>query len=159
MLKAIQRFFDQNMQPASKAITSVPASEPACMLATAALLIEIMRADSNVSETERQTTLTALKDRFKLTDREADELVSLAETEADEAVSLYQFTHLIDKGFSREQKVQVIELLWQVVFADQVLEKHEEALVRKISGLIHVPHKAFIDAKIRVRDRMTGGGL
>ena len=159
MLKAIQRFFDQNMQPASKAITSVEASEHACMLATAALLIEIMRADSDVSETERQTTLTALKDRFKLTDREADELVSLAETEADEAVSLYQFTHLIDKGFSREQKIQVIELLWQVVFADQVLEKHEEALVRKISGLIHVPHKAFIDAKIRVRDRMTGGGL
>ncbi len=159
MLKAIQRFFDQNMQPASRAITSIEATDHALMLATAALLIEIMRADSDVAESERNAALEALKTRFKLTDQEANEVVSLAETEADEAVSLFQFTHLIDKGFSREQKIQVIELLWQVVFADHVLEKHEEALVRKISGLIHVPHKEFIDAKIRVRDRMTGGGL
>jgi uncharacterized tellurite resistance protein B-like protein len=79
------------------------------------------------------------------------ELIALAEQEAAEATSLYQFTHLIDKGFSHEQKARVVELLWQVAFADGHLEAREEAVVRRVADLIHVPHKTYVAAKIRAR--------
>lgn len=160
MLKAIQRFFDSNIRPASEAITDREATGHALRLATAALLIEVMRADSTVTDAERATALAAMRDKFGIDHAEADELVALAEQEARQATSLFEFTHLIDKGFDREHKIRVIELLWRVVFADRVLEQHEEALVRRISGLIHVPHKDFIDAKLRVRAAaLHKGGL
>lgn len=160
MLKAIQRFFKDKMDPAATPITSRKATDHALKLATAALLIEVMKADRDISEVEREATLTAIRDKFDLPRDEANQLIELAEQETREATSLYQFTHMIDKGFDREKKIRVIELLWQVTFADQIMEKHEEALVRKISGLIHVAHKDFIDAKIRVRNAaLHKGGL
>jgi len=160
LLKAIQRFFEDKMDPASVPITSKKATDHALKLATAALLIEVMKADRDVSEVEREVALDAIRGKFGLPRDEADQLIDLAEQEAREATSLFQFTHMIDKGFDQKKKIKVIELLWQVAFADQIMEKHEEALVRKISGLIHVAHKDFIDAKIRVRDAaLHEGGL
>ncbi len=155
MLKTIQRFFNDNMAE-SAAITSKEATDHALKLATAALLIEVTRADSTVRDEERQAVTDAIKGKFGLTDTETAELITLAQAEAKEATSLFQFTHLIDKGFSPEQKNHVIELLWRVVFADAEMEKHEEGLVRRVADLIHVPHKVFIDTKIRVRKELTG---
>ncbi|MDX1811364.1 MAG: TerB family tellurite resistance protein, partial [Gammaproteobacteria bacterium] len=62
----------------------------------------------------------------------------------------YEFTSLINNGFSPEEKVKIIELMWQVAYSDKELEKYEEALVRKIADLLYVPHTAFIAAKHRV---------
>jgi len=67
-------------------------------------------------------------------------------------VSLYQFTGLINQHFTPEQKVRVVEMLWQVAYADGHLDPYEEALVRKIADLIHVPHRQFIQAKHRVAE-------
>jgi len=159
MISAIKRFFDDKMSSGAGPITSQKATDHAVRLATAALLVEVMKADRDVSDVEREAALSAVRDKFDLPKDEANELIALAEQEAKEATSLYQFTHMIDKGFDREQKILVIELLWRVVFADANMEAHEEALVRRIAGLIHVAHKDFIDAKIRVRDaaRHEGG--
>lgn len=157
MLKAIQRFYRNHIEPPADAITAREATEHALQLATAALLIEVTRADAAVQESERQAVVRAVRDTFQLSEGEARELIALAEGEADEATSLYQFTHLIDKGYSAEQKQQVVELLWRVVFADKEMEKHEEQLVRRVAGLIHVSHRAFIKAKLKVRDELAGG--
>lgn len=155
MLKTIQRFFQDHLE-SSDAITSKEATDHALKLATAALLIEVTRADSTVRDEERRAVTEAMQERFGLPDSETAELIALAEAEAKEATSLFQFTHLIDKGFSHEQKAHVVELLWRVVFADAEMEKHEEGLVRRVAELIHVPHKVFIDTKIRVRKEITG---
>jgi len=160
MISAIKRFFEDKMGSGAGPITSQEATDHAVRLATAALLVEVMKADREVSEVERDAALSAVREKFGLPANEADELIALAEQEAKEATSLYQFTHMIDKGFDQEQKVMVIELLWRVVFADRIMEAHEEALVRRVAGLIHVSHKDFIDAKIRVRDAARNmGGL
>jgi uncharacterized tellurite resistance protein B-like protein len=158
MLRSIQRFYTELIQPRQDpdGITSREATDRALRLATAALLIETTRADRTVADEEREAVTDALKGTFGLSEQETAELVSLAEAQAAEAVSLYEFTYLIDKGFDPAQKREVVALLWRVVFADARLEAHEEALVRRVAELIHVPHKDFIDTKLEARDAADG---
>lgn len=149
MLRAISEFFRSQIEPD----TASGPDEHGLHLATAALLFEMSRADANDHPEERRTIEAALQTRFGLTADETRELALLADEEASEAVSLYQFTGLINENFSREQKVQVVEMLWQVAYADDHLDPYEEALVRKIADLIYVSHSDFIRAKHRVLER------
>jgi uncharacterized tellurite resistance protein B-like protein len=151
MLKKIERFYKNRIQP-SDAVTSAEATDRALMVATAALLIEISKADSVITAEESDQISRAVSSTFSLSEKETEELVQMAEEEVKEAVSFYQFTHLINKGFSYEQKLNLVDLLWQVVFADSVMEKHEEYFVRKIADLLHVSHRDLITAKHKARD-------
>ncbi len=150
MFGNIKQFFDRRISP-EQGLTSKEASDHTLKLATAALLIEIVRADSDVKDEEYQAVTEALRNTFKLPIEETAELIKLAEGDVNEATSLHQFTYLINKEFPIEKKKRIIELLWQVVFSDDEMEKHEEYLVRKIAGLLHVSHKDFIDAKVKVK--------
>ncbi len=124
-------------------------SEHSLQLATAALLIEMMRMDDDVVEDERQIVRDILNNRFSLSDSETGQLMALAEDEAAGLADYYQFTSLINKNFSPPQRAKLVEHLWQVAYADGQLDKHEEHLVRKLAELLHVPHSAFIAAKHR----------
>lgn len=149
MLRAIQQFFENRIRP-NAGDDNAAAGEHALRLATAALLIEMIRADDHVGPEERQAVLEAAQRAFELSSDETEELVRLAEQEATEAVSLYQFTNLIDKHFPLERKVHVVELLWRVAYADGVKDMHEEHLVRKIADLLHVPHRDFVRTRHKV---------
>ena len=153
MLKAIQRFFETHIAPAGEGAGS-PSAEHGFRLATAALLIEMTRADHDVKEAEREAVANAVQGAFQLSAEETSELVRLAELEAEGSTSLYQFTRLINEHFSPEQKRHVVELLWQVAYADGMLDKHEEQLVRKIADLIYVPHRDFMQTKHSIQERL-----
>jgi uncharacterized tellurite resistance protein B-like protein len=157
MLKTIQQFFQTSIQPAVGQPESA-GTEHALQLATAALLIELTRADFKVEERERRMVENAIKQVFDVTAEETEELVRLAESEADKSLSIYDFTHLIDRSFSSGQKKRIIELLWRVAFSDSELEQHEEYLIRKVAKLLHVRHQDFIDAKLKARDDLRGQG-
>ncbi len=146
MLRAIQDYFRSKIEPDLRA----GPDQHGLQLATAALLFEMLRADADEHPEERDILERALQASFMLSDSETQELARLAEREAAESVSLYQFTGLINKHFSPDDKVRVVEMLWQVAYADGRLDRYEEALVRKIAELIHVPHRQFIQAKHRV---------
>ena len=150
VLRAIQQFFDTRIQPAAGQ-SGDPTSHRGLQLATAALLIEMTRADFKVEENERRVVGEAVSKAFGLTPEETAELIRLADEESQQSISIYDFTRLVDRGFSFEQKKYVVELLWRVALSDAELEKHEEHLVRKIAKLIHVPHQDFIDAKLRAQ--------
>lgn len=149
MLDSLRRFFQERVLDAAPAETGDPGRR--LRLAAAALVVEVMRADPEVREEERTVARTALQGTFGLSRAETEELLRLAEEEADAATSLYEFTRLVDEGFSRDEKKRIVELLWLVAFADA--EKHplEEHLIRRIAGLLKVAHPDFIDAKIRAR--------
>lgn len=151
MIKAIQQFYKNKLSSPSD-VTSQKNTGSALKLATAALLIEVSRADGEVKQEERDSVATAVQEAFALTEKETDELVRMADEEVEESVCSYEFTRLIKKGYSYEQKVYIIELLWQVVFADLEKDKHEEHLVRRIADLLHVSHKDFIRAKLKVKN-------
>lgn len=149
MIRAIQQFFESRIRAQAEG-GDATAREHALQLATAALLIEMTRADFHIKPEERHAVLQAVQHTSRLGPEETEELVRLAEQEADEAASLYQFTSLIDKHFPQERKVQVVETLWRVAYADGVRDMHEEHLVRKIADLLHVPHRDFIRTRHKV---------
>lgn len=155
MLTAIRQFFDTHLQPASASGNTD--SEHALRLATAALLIETSRADFDVNDSERETVVDAVKRIFSLSDQETAELILLAEKEADDATSLYQFTSLIDRHFSVEQKRHMLEMMWRIAFADEQKDKHEEHLVRKVTDLLHLTEVDFARTRHKVEIEMQQG--
>lgn len=148
MIAGIKQFFSDHLKTADDA-TEVESTH-ALNLATAALLIEVMRADFDVAAQERRVIQALLQERLDLNAEEITALFVLAEQEVVEAVSLFQFTALVDQELAYEDKMKVFEMLWQVVYVDQVLDKHEEYLMRKIADLLHLSHSDYIKSKLRV---------
>jgi len=146
MLATIKKFFTENMQSQGENVDN----EHQLKVATAALLLEMASADFDVHDSELAAVAKSIQQHFELTQNETDALIELAAEEAKQATCYYDFTKLINNGFSAEQKVMVIELMWEVAYADDKLQKYEEALVRKVADLIYVPHSDFIAAKHRV---------
>jgi uncharacterized tellurite resistance protein B-like protein len=154
VIRRIQRFFTDRIH--SRVNAGQQGNEQALRLATAALLIEVTRADFHVDQAERRAVVDSVQRLFGLDRQETDELVALAEEEVDGAVSLFQFTQLVDREFSQEQKAQVIEMMWRVAFADLNKDRHEEYLVRKVADLLHVPHTTFIRTRHIVETELAG---
>jgi uncharacterized tellurite resistance protein B-like protein len=153
MVFSIKKFFEKHIQPTSDRTDEV--SEHSIQVATAALLIEMMKADGKVSEDERKTVMQTIQSKFNLTDEETKSLKELAKEKAKKATDYYEFTSLIHKSLSYEQKVEIIEHLWEIAFTDKHIDKHEEYMVRKIADLIYVEHKDFIEAKLRVKKKLS----
>lgn len=149
MLEAIRKFFEQHIE-GPEARRGHGGHDP-LHVATAALLVEMMRMSGEVTDEERERVLHALEAKFGLRPDETAELLRLAEAEAQEATDYYQFTSLIKDRLTAEEKERLIEHMWEVAYADGELHRYEEHLVRKIADLLYVPHKAFIAAKLRAR--------
>jgi uncharacterized tellurite resistance protein B-like protein len=150
MLDAIKAFFDRYIAPNPG--DSKQAEEYRARIAVAALLAEVVRMDDEIAEAERQQVLASIAEKFSLSGEEAAELVALSEEEAREATDFFQFTSQINRAYSPEQKVTLIEHMWRVAYTDRTIHKYEDHLIRKIADLIHVPHAKFIAAKHRVRE-------
>ena len=125
-------------------------TERELQMATAALLVEMIHMDDAIKPEELDAVFRLICEKFSLTPEDATSLISLAEEHRKNATDYYQFTSLINKGFNFEQKLKLIECLWEVAFADGELDMYEEHLVRKIADLIHIPHSALIRIKNRV---------
>ena len=148
MLEAIRDFFERNLV----APTPTDNGRHTIEVATAALLVEVMRMDSEISVAEREAGLRAVRAKFGLNEQEAQTLIELGEAQARQATDYYQFTSLINKKFTREQRIRIVELLWEVAYADATLNPHEDHLIRKLADLLYVDHSDYILAKQKARD-------
>ena len=131
---------------------SVPQSteidlEHALRVATATLLIETCRADFHEQESEIERMRQLLLEQFGLSDGDLDQLMQQAREQANELVSLQHITRLLNEQFDQEMKIRVIEMMWQVVYADGIKDRYEEHLIRQVSELLYLPHSKFIQAR------------
>lgn len=152
MLRSFSKFFDDFLVP-------VPADtadqhERRLRLATAALMMEMVRADYAEHPDEHAHALTLLQQEFRLSQQEAVRLADLGRDEAHAAVSLFEFTATLDKSLSVEDKVRILEMLWGIAYADGALDKYEEHLLRKLTDLLHLSHRQLIQAKHRVLEKI-----
>lgn len=131
------------------------AREHSLRLATAVLLVEVMRSDTGMADSERQAVLSALRSEFGLAGDELDRLVELAEQRARDAHDFHSFTSTINEDFEHGQKVRIVELMWRVAYADGGLTAHENHVMRRIADLLHVPHGAYVNAKMRAKQAAT----
>ena len=151
MIDGIRDFFNQFI--ATDNAASDAARQHALEIATAALLLEMMRMDSTVTDEETAIVTRLLQTRFGLTSKELDTLLRFATEEAKQATDYFQFTSLINKHFSQEKKIEVVENLWQVAFADGQLDAHEQHYMRKIADLLYISHADNVAAKQRAREK------
>jgi len=155
MLDALRRIVEDF---ASQASASEPSTrDGAVRLAAAVLFVEVMRADGRIDPSERAVVRRALRERFALSEDDAARLAELAGSTAQAATDFFAFTSLIDERFDMAQKIAVVESMWRVAYADGALGDEERHVLWRLSDLLHVPHGAYVNARLRAQ-RDAGGG-
>lgn len=129
-------------------------AEDGLSLAFAALLVEAARIDQNYGSDEANIIDRALKAKFNLTDAEAAAIRVKAEAAQDNATDIQRFTK-ITKSMPQEDKITLVEELWEIVLSDGVRDSYEDTLIRKICGLIYVDDQDSGSARARVAARLA----
>jgi len=129
-------------------------SQDELQLAAAALLVEAATLDGHYGETEQSAIDQLLREKFALKDEEARSLHDLAVTEQSEANQLLGFTRTIKDRYSLEERIELIEMIWEVVYADGELHDYEANLLRRLGGLLYVSDRERGDARKRVLARL-----
>ena len=127
-------------------------NDPAFALAV--LLIEVARADDKVEAREQGLIERALVRRFGLQPDEVTRLVKAAEESARWATDLFHFTRVVVEDFTEAERISVIEMLWEVAYSDDLLTGDEDALIRRVAGLIYVSDRDRGEARQRVMQRL-----
>jgi uncharacterized tellurite resistance protein B-like protein len=130
--------YDKIVSQISAADIEADTRDAAVRLATAVLMVDVALVDSRFDETEFDRMLQLVKEHFGLGTQQAAELINAANAKADELVSVHEFTQLLHKHLSDDEKARVVQLLWTIAYADGELDKYEDALVLKISDLLYV---------------------
>ena len=145
MIDAISEFFRDRLQVQKNS----DSAEDAARLAAAALLFEAAMSDYDLGEEERTTIQQLVREQFDLDDTDASVLATLAQQRVRESVGLHGFTSLINQHWIEKDRLNLVEQMWRVVYADGRLDDHELHLMRKIQRLLHIPQKDFVSAKLR----------
>jgi uncharacterized tellurite resistance protein B-like protein len=124
-------------------------------LATAVLLVEVMRSDASSDPQERTAAMTALRSQFTLTDEELARLLAQAEKTAQGANDYFAFTSAMNDQYTQAQKIMVVELMWQVAYADGHVDANENHVISKVAGLLYVTHGEYIAAKMYAKQAAT----
>lgn len=145
MLTVIRTFLDKY---SATPVGDAPDGEQGLRLAVALLLLDVARADMEVTEEERLVARRLLERFFPVSPEEAEALLAAAQREAEHSTSLYPFTSLIKRECDLDERARIVGMLWKVSSADGRIDAHEEHLVRKVADLLYVPHARFIQAKL-----------
>lgn len=136
---------------------SGPAQGPALdrkLVGAAALLVEAARLDGSFDAPERQRIREVLQGRLGLAPQVADELLAAGEHAAEASVDWQGFTNAVKNGFDYEGRIEVIEMLWEVAYADGVIHDFEASLIRRVTGLLYVGDGDSGAARRRVMQRL-----
>jgi len=122
--------------------------------AAAALMIEAAVMDGHFDDDERETISRLLAERFEIDGDDLAKVIEEAEAAVADSVELFSFTRELRNDFDHESRVQMVEMLWEVAYADGVLHDYEANLIRRVTGLLHVSDRESGDARKRVLERL-----
>ncbi len=123
-------------------------------LALTALLVEAAHSNNHFDETERTVIARMLERHFNLPQADAQALLAAGEREAEHSAELFHFTRIVNQRLSFEQRIELMEMLWEIAYADGVLDQYEDSLLRRVGGLIYVPDRERGMARQRVLRRL-----
>lgn len=150
MLDIVKRFFGA----APHGDTPAPDPERDLRVAVCALLVEMARIDDQFTREEMERILDILKDTYGLDREHADALVAAADLELEESVDLWQFARRINENYRIDEKLNVIELMWRVVYVDGHMDEHEHYLMNKMKNLLRLSHDQLIAVKLAVKKEL-----
>ncbi len=149
MLKLIMKLLGGDGAPAAGEVGADPLH-----LAAAALLVEAAVLDGHFDAAERETIVALLGDRFALDTAAVNSLIDEARDAVAQSTQLYPFTRVVKDRFGPEDRVRMMEMLWEVAYADGRLHEFEASLARQVAGLIAVPDRDSGAARKRVLARL-----
>ena len=123
-------------------------------VATCALLLEVAHSDGHYQAVEAKIVHDLIAEKFNLSAAAVAELVDYSHQHREESLDLFQFAREINEHFTREEKADVMEGIWRVVYADGTLDKFEDALARQLATLLRLDHKDVIDRKLKVLEEV-----
>jgi uncharacterized tellurite resistance protein B-like protein len=139
MINSLKRFFNQSA--VGSAVDSGRDTEHDVRIATCALLLEMARIDEKFTAEEMDTVLSIMKEKYGLSQEHADALVAEADRELEESVDLWQFARLINENYSIDEKIEIIETLWQMVYVDGKMDEYEHYLMNEVVSKPHLTPK------------------
>jgi uncharacterized tellurite resistance protein B-like protein len=151
MFATLVAFLEERLAPVEPGAAPIPHDE--LRVAAAALLVEMARADFDEGAGELERARALLAERYDLQGQEVTALLDAARREADHTVSLFRFTHLINQHLDMPGKLALMDMLWDVAYADGKLDKHEDALMHKLADLMYVPLKDLMRGKEGARKK------
>jgi len=134
---------------------SPPQDRDGLQIAVAVLLVEAARMDAHFEDAERTVIERLLAHKFQLSPEQTGELMRKAVEVGERSNQLYPFTRIAVERMDLAQRIGLIEMLWEVAYADGVLDPDEDALLRRVAGLIYVSDVDRAAARIRVLERMA----
>lgn len=149
MLDIVKRFFGKEQKDNLDAANQGTGHD--IIVATCALLVEIARIDGTFTREEMETVISILKEKYGLSRENVDALIAEAESQLEESVDLWQFAKLINENYSNEEKMEIIETLWRIVYVDGKMDQYEHYLMNKLKNLLRISHNQLIDAKLKVK--------
>ena len=127
-------------------------------IAAAALMVEAAQLDDDFDAREREKIRALIAERFELDAEEGNSLIEAAEARVAESVQIHGFTRVIKSAFSQEERIELMEMLWEVVYADGELHHYEANLMRRLAGLLQVSDRDVGAARKRARKRLDSSG-
>ena len=121
-------------------------------IATCVILLEAATADSEFSEEELQKIIDILRDRFQMTESSVNELIETSKREREDHPGLWHFTSLINDSLSRDEKYELMEMIWQIIYSDKRLDTFENHVAHNLRRLLHIDHSKFIELKLKVKN-------
>lgn len=107
-------------------------------VAVMALCIQVMEADGQISKIERDAAREMMREYYQLDKASLDALVEAGETAESEAIDFYRFTSDIKRHLTEEQRIELVGMLWQIVYADGVRSEMEDHVIWRIADLLGV---------------------
>ncbi len=123
-------------------------------VATCVLLLEAATADSNFSSEEQEKIIQILKSRFQMDDRSVKELIDKSTAERKNSTDLWYFTNLINENLDNEEKYNLMESVWEVIYSDGTLDKFENYIAHKLLNMLNLDHSRFIELKMKVKNEV-----
>jgi len=123
-------------------------------VATCALLLEVAHSDGDYQAVEARVVHDLLAEKFQLSAAAVAELVDYSQQHREASLDLFQFAREINAHFSRDEKLDIMEGIWRIIYADGSLDRYEDALARQLSTLLRLADRDAIDRKVKVLDEM-----
>lgn len=141
------------IQDERKAVPSLSKNHRKVELLASLFLLEAAHADFECTEKELDHVVETVKSMFNLPHEYVEELLEFAHSERGQVGGLYEFTRQANEQMSKDEKRALLEAIWEIIYADGQIDKHEEHFARKLTSLLFLEHRDFIDAKLKVKYR------
>ena len=150
MLERFRKIFNKNIEPLS--YEEKVDQERKLEIATCVILLEAATADSKLSKEELQKIIELLKQQFQLTESAADELIETSKKERQGSTGVWPYTHMINEDLTIEEKYELMEMIWKVIYSDKTLDEFENYIAHELLNLLNLDHRKFIELKLKVKN-------